>query len=129
MMSSEQIQTQELLWVLSAAATELPAAALRDVRSNVRGVNGILPHKSPESVIEAALNRHTPLHALAGRFSYTQHPDAACMAFTLAAAAVEPAHSAARVFLADVAEWLIIPPAIYRQLARHGLNDTTSEAA
>lgn len=129
MMSSEHSQTQKLLSVVSAAATELPPAALRDFRSIARRVNATLPRTCRESTIRAALDERVPLHGLASRFSYVQDPDAACTAFAVAVAMVDPGHSAARVFLADVAEWLIIPPAVYRQLACQGSNGTTSEAA
>jgi len=125
-MSARQIRTEELLTVLSTAATNLPATALRDVRSIVRALNGILPGSINEPTVRAALAIRSPFHGLADRFSYVRNPDAACIAFAIAAAVVDRAHSAARVFLADLAEWLVIPPTVYRQIARETL---LSEAA
>jgi len=127
-MSTQQIQTEELLTVLSTAATNLPATALRDVRSIVRRLNGILPGAINEPMIRAALTTRSPLHGLAGRFSYVQHPDAACIAFAIAVAVVDAGRSAACVFLADLAEWLHIPPTVYRRIARDALIGTPEAA-
>jgi len=127
-MSAQQIRIEEMLTVLSAAATSLPKTAVRDVRSIVSRLNGILPGTISETKIRTALATRSPLHSLAGRLSYVQYPGAACTAFAIAAAVVDPQQSAARVFLADLAEWLLIPPMVYRQIARETLLGT-SEAA
>ena len=110
-------QSRQYLAVVSAAVTELPSSALIERRLLIQVVQDFLPRTSHEE-IRRALASTAASRDLNRDFCYTDDSDAAGYALALAAAIVEAEHHAARVFLDNVAEWLIIPPKVYRQIIR-----------
>jgi len=125
---SERSENHELLAVVSAIATELPRSALSDAAMFKRQARRLLPGVSKEDVTRAVAAPLRSRH-LARQFCCADDPAKAIRAYTIACALVDESDSAARVFLNDLAEWLVMPPAIYRKLASSDWCDMQIAAA
>lgn len=121
-------QSRQYLAVVSAAVTELPASALMERRLLTQVVQNFLPPTSHEE-IRQALTSTAAARDLYRNFCYADDAEAASFALALAAAIVDAEHYAARVFLDNLAEWLIIPPKVHRQILRDVMAVDASVAA
>ena len=127
-MKSDTSKQQHLLAVVSAAYTQLPADALVDECVHPARVRDLVPWASPRDLANARL-RKVRLRELCQWFCYADDAPAACAAYELAARLVDPEHWAARVFLQDLAEWLMLPPPECRRLLVSSARCGTPQAA
>lgn len=121
-------QSRQYLAVVSAAVNELPPAALVERRVLPQIVQNFLPGIGQEE-IRQALTATAASRDLKRNFCYADDAESASYALALAAAIVESDHHAARVFLDNLAEWLVIPPRAYRQILSEAMVADASVAA
>lgn len=113
-MISDRSQYKKYLAVASAAVTELSPAALVEPRVLTLSLQELLPGLAQHE-LRQALSTRVLLRDLGREFCYADDADAATNALALAAATVDMNHYSARVFLDNLAEWMVVPPKVFRQ--------------
>ena len=129
-MMTEQARIQRLLSVVSAAATELPPIALCDTRTILERVRSFRLNIDPKR-LHRVMSSPVKVRDVARDLNYASEPVLAVQMLRLAVEIVDQRHHAARVFLDNVAEWLLVPPAEYRRLkkAERDLSAAAPQAA
>ena len=126
-MTVDQYRDRQLLSVVSIAHAQLPAAALLLDHSHSETERNF--NLQAEAVQHAQATSHQRRLADLGRsLCYADNPRLAADAYAMALRVVNRDHHAGRVFLDDLAEWLVIPPSVYRKLQKDA-NITTAQAA
>jgi hypothetical protein len=128
MMKPEKPNQTHLLAVVSAAVTQLPSEALIQDWMRPSTVRDLLPLVNPRDLSNARLQK-VRVRELSRWFCYADDAPAACAAYELAVRLVDPEHWAARIFLQDLAEWLMLPPREYRRLLASRAGCGTPKAA
>lgn len=124
----ERLHTVPKLAVVSAAVTELPPAALIERSAWLPVVKKYIPGVRRED-LRQSIGKPIRARDLRDMFCYADDAVTACDALSLAVALVNMDHHAGRVFIDDLAEWLVVPPKAYRQITRNGWFAQASAAA
>ena len=128
MMKLDKTKQHNLLAVVSAAVAELPPSALADERIRPARVRSLLPLVGRKAMADACRHQ-VRVRDLTKSFCYADDAEAACAAYELAVRVVNPEHWQARIFLQDMAEWLMLPPREYRRLLLLGASHVPPQAA